>query len=109
MAREIHTADELLAYLRDDGDVTGIRLQGVDLSGEAGQALRARRGALCDVVILGGNVPADLARSLVDRGALLFPADPHVPIDAYRSSLHRAEELYGHLDDGYAATPDARA
>ncbi|MGH3509863.1 MAG: LOG family protein, partial [Nocardioidaceae bacterium] len=45
---------------------------------------------------------------LRERGALIFPALPDVPFDAYRSHLYTPEELYAGLEDGYDHTLDAR-
>lgn len=109
MLREIHAADELLAHVQDGGAVAGLRLQGVDLAGEAGAALLAVAGRFDGLVVLGGHVPAATARTLTDRGAILFPSDPHLPIDPYRGRLYSAAELYAGLGHGYAQTPDARA
>ena len=41
------------------------------------------------------------------RGALVFPALPAVPFDAYRATLYAAGELYDGLEHGYDHTPDA--
>ncbi|MCG7430780.1 LOG family protein [Dermacoccus nishinomiyaensis] len=109
MLREIHSADELLAHLQDGGTVSGLRLQGVDLASAAGEALIALPNRFDGLVVLGGHVPASTARTLTDRGAILFPSDPHLPIDPYRARLYSAGELYAGLTRGYAHTPDAQA
>ena len=41
------------------------------------------------------TAPVDVAASLRERGALLFPALPDVPFDPYRPRLYSPEELYG--------------
>ena len=109
MLREIHSADELLAHLQDGGTVSGLRLQGVDLASAAGEALIALPNRFDGLVVLGGHVPASTARTLTDRGAILFPSDPHLPIDPYRARLYSAGELYAGLERGYEHTPDAQA
>ena len=62
------------------------------------------------LVVLGGEVPEDLARSLVARGAVLIPHDPACPVDPFRARLYTPFELYdGLAESGYTATTDARA
>lgn len=110
MVRELVSAEQLEAALVDSDDLTGVRLQGVDLTGSAGRKLRNLRSRLEGLVVLGGKVPGDLARELSERGAIIFPVDPRAPIDAYRNALYSPAELYAGLDEGgYASTPDARA
>lgn len=61
------------------------------------------------VVVLGGRMSDRLHRHLRLHGALVFPADPGVPFDAWRAHLYRPRELYAGLrDGGYAVTPDSR-
>jgi predicted Rossmann-fold nucleotide-binding protein len=87
--------------------MAGWHLQDLDLRGR-GEQLRALdpRGA----VVLGGRLdPAD-EQDLRARGALLFPALPDAPVDAYRSRLYTADELYDALGRGgtYEESLDAR-
>lgn len=110
MVRELVSSEQLEAALAESADLTGVRLQGVDLTGAAGRKLRHVPSRLDGLVILGGKVPGDLARELSQRGAIIFPVDPHAPIDAYRNALYSPAELYAGIDEGgYASTPDARA
>lgn len=68
------------------------------------------RTELEGLVVLGGEMSHGLADHLRLHGALVFPTDPHVPINPYRASLYRSGELYeGLTARGYADTPDARA
>src|SRR6185436_444887 len=46
---------------------------------------------------------------LRSHGAVVFPELPALPVDAYRSALYTADELYGGLEDGYESTLDGRA
>lgn len=51
-----------------------------------------------------------MVRHLRLSGALVFPADPRLPIDPYRSGLYEPQDLYaGNAEHGYARTPDKRA
>jgi predicted Rossmann-fold nucleotide-binding protein len=45
---------------------------------------------------------------LRDHGALLFPAVPDLPFNAYRSGVYSPAELYDGLATSYARTTDAR-
>lgn len=108
MLREIHSADELSAHLDSGKGLACVRLQDVDLTGPVADRVLAGTEALDSLVVLGGQVPPSVADRLRARGAILFPNDPSLPFDAYRSHLYRADDLYAHLDGGYASTPDAR-
>ncbi len=86
--------------------LAGWVLQGLDL--------RARGPALSgvdprDSLLLGCALDADVEQLLRDRGAVLFPRLPDVPVEVYRSRLYTPEELYDGLTAGYAETLDARA
>lgn len=84
----------------------GWRLQSVDLAGRA-EALG--RLDVAGAVFLGCRLDAAADADVRRRGAVVFPVVPDVPFDCYRARLYTAEELYAGLQDGYAATPDARA
>ncbi|HET8615373.1 MAG TPA: biotin-independent malonate decarboxylase subunit gamma [Actinomycetales bacterium] len=103
---EIESLDELDAVLAVGGSLAGARLQGLDLAAREDALLRADvRGA----VVLGGTLTDRLAAHLRRDGALLFPTVDGAPVDPYRARLYTPDELYRHLDQGYAATPDWRA
>ena len=105
---EIEDLTSLDAALRSPRPLTGLRLQDLDLTDHEG-ALLARTDVE-GLVVLGGRVGHDLARHLRLHGALVFPSDPHVPVNPYRSTLYQPHELYAGLGEhGYEATPDARA
>jgi len=88
----------------------GVHLQSLDLTDHA--AVLAGLD-VSGAVFLGCRLPlgtgpgseVDLRR----RGGLIFPSVPDVPVDPYRATLYSPEELYRDLDQGYDATPDARA
>lgn len=83
------------------------RIQDVDLTGRSAVLERLEaRGAL----LLGCALDNGTASSLRDRGALLFPRVPDVPVNPYRSELYTPAELYAGLEDtSYDETPDAQA
>lgn len=105
--REVHDTETLRALVEREIPLGGWRLQGLDLTPYAGYL---RRADVRGLVVLGGEVPEDLARSLVARGAVLIPHDPACPVDPFRAQLYSPFELYrGLRDSGYAATTDALA
>lgn len=106
--KEIHDRDEFSAYLATGRSLTGLRLQALDLTPFVDDLLTRsdfRRSA-----VLGGVVPEPLAAHLRAHGAVLFPEDPNLPVEPYRSRLYTPDELYaGLMAHGYDATPDFRA
>ena len=106
--REIHSQAQLREVLATRKSLRGIRIQNLDLT-EAGPEL-CRRTDLAGLVVLGGVVPDDVATHLRSHGAVLFPPAFGAPLTVYPSGLYRPEDLYGGLtEQGYDATPDARA
>ena len=104
---EIHDLAELVARLDSGAPLAGLRLQGLDLRGQADLLLE--RQDVAGLAVLGGRLRASLVRHLVDRGAVVFPEVPDAPVDPYRAVLYHPSELYSGLSHGYDATPDARA
>jgi len=105
---EIESLPELHAALESGGSLAGLRLQDLDLTGHE-QALLARTD-LAGVVVLGGRLSPGLDAHLRTHGALVFPTDPHAPVNPYRATLYHPRDLYAGLaEHGYDATPDARA
>ncbi len=105
--REIHDSATLRSLIASGRRLTGWRMQGLDLTPHAEDFAGVDVRGL---VVLGGEVPPDLATDLVARGAVLVPQDSTCPVDPFRSRLYSAEDLYSGLDDGgYDLTPDARA
>jgi predicted Rossmann-fold nucleotide-binding protein len=105
--REIESLEQLDAALAGGRSLAGLRIQGVDLSAREELLLRSDPAG---AVILGGVLSDQLEEHLRHGGALVFPAVTGAPIDPYRARLYDASELYAGLaDQGYAATPDARA
>ena len=105
---EIENLADLDAALDAGGPLTGCRFQDLDLT-----AYEERLMARTDVeglVVLGGRLSPELDAHLRAHQALIFPTDPHAPINPYRAALYAPEELYsGLLESGYESTPDALA
>jgi predicted Rossmann-fold nucleotide-binding protein len=100
---EIESLAALDDHLDDMSSLSGLRLQGLDLTGYA-ERLAARD--LTGLVVLGGVVPREVAQVLLSRGAIVFPGVGDAPVDPWRG-LYLPEQLYAGLDDGYEATPDS--
>jgi predicted Rossmann-fold nucleotide-binding protein len=103
---EIETLEEFDDHLASDAPLRGLRLQNLDLTGY-GDRLAARVD-LTGLVVLGGTVPLPVEEVLLRRGAILFPGIGDAPVDPWRG-LYAPSDLYAGLEQGYAATPDARA
>lgn len=106
---EIEDLAELTTVLADpDRSLSGVCLQDLDLTAAPDIVDRLANADPSGLVLLGGNYPAPLLRSLIAGGATVLPSAPGLPFDPYRSRLYRADELYDGLDRGYPATLDAR-
>ncbi|NUO91624.1 MAG: Rossmann fold nucleotide-binding protein, partial [Dermatophilaceae bacterium] len=103
---EIETLEEFDDHLGSEAPLRGLRLQDLDLTGYADRL--AARGDLTGLVVLGGDVPLAEAEVLLRGGAILFPGVAEAPVDPWRG-LYLPSDLYAGLEDGYAATPDAKA
>jgi predicted Rossmann-fold nucleotide-binding protein len=103
--REVESLEEFDALVA--GGTTSMacwRLQDIDLRERSDVLERLDpKGAL----LLGCLLEVGTANSLRERGALLFPRVPDVPVNPYRTQLYTPEELYAGLDNGYEGTPDA--
>ncbi|MFI6880800.1 LOG family protein [Streptomyces sp. NPDC050400] len=105
--REIETLaefDEAAAR----GTLAGHRVQAVDLTGRTEELLAVETAG---AIFLGCPMDPAAAARVRARGALVFPPVPGLPFDPYRGHLYSPDELFDGLsgEDGYAATPDARA
>jgi len=103
---EIESLAALDDHLDEDTSLSGLRVQGLDLS-DYGQRF-AERHDLTGLVVLGGVVPPEVADVLLARGAIIFPGVADAPVDPWRG-LYLPEQLYEGLEHGYDSTPDARA
>ncbi|WP_310962887.1 LOG family protein [Nocardioides terrisoli] len=102
---EIDTIEDFDRCAARSRSMRGWQVQDLDLTGRTAVLGRLDpAGAL----FLGCRIPDNLEDRLRTGGALVFPAVPDVPFDAYRATLYTPEELYDGIDRGYDATPDAR-
>lgn len=102
---EIETLADFDTKAASARSMSGWVLQDLDLTGREDTLARLDpAGAL----LLGCRLSASSEERLRSGGALIFPAVPDVPFDAYRSGLYTAAELYDGLEAGYEQTPDAR-
>ena len=101
---EIDDLEQFDAVAATATSMAGWRLRDLDLRERRDDL---RRLSPAGALFLGCDVTSADEDSLRDRGALLFPAVPDVPFDAYRTRLYSPEELYAGLADGYDRTPDA--
>jgi predicted Rossmann-fold nucleotide-binding protein len=86
----------------------GLRLQDLDLTGHEEELLA--RTDVEGMVVLGGRLPPALEVHLREHRALIFPTDPHAPVNPYRATLYQPHELYAGLaEHGYDTTPDSLA
>jgi len=102
---EIDTVEDLdRRWVSGVRDLDGWRLRSLDLRGHGDRLARAR---VAGAMFLGCDFHEGVEAELEAAGALVFPALPGTPVDAYRSRLYTAEELYG--DGRYTDSLDARA
>ncbi|MBL1108116.1 LOG family protein [Streptomyces sp. 5-8] len=104
--REIESLAEFDQVVAEHGSLAQFRVQAVDLTGRTAALLRLdTTGA----VFLGCPMDAGAAAHVRSAGALVFPPVPGLPFDPYRGFVYTPDELFESLDEGYEATPDARA
>jgi predicted Rossmann-fold nucleotide-binding protein len=84
--------------------MTGWRLRGLDLTGRTAELEGVR---VSGATFLGCTFAPGVAERLVAAGALVLDVTSVVPVDADRTGLYTAEELYG--DGPYAGSLDGRA
>ncbi|AIY03355.1 hypothetical protein ART_3756 [Arthrobacter sp. PAMC 25486] len=76
--------------------------------------LRLRSSALVELhasgaIFMGCTFDGGVEELLRGRGALVFPALPHIPFNAYRGHLYTGAELFDGIFTGeYEAVPDAK-
>ena len=84
----------------------GWHFQAVDLRGRSEALARPKAGG---AIFMGCLFDAGIEDLLRSRGALIFPALPNIPFNAYRGHLYTAAELYaGVAGTDYEAVADAR-
>lgn len=85
--------------------LAGWHIQELDLTDRGGVL---RRVDPAGALFLGCTLGPDDASSLRDRGALVFPEVPAVPVKQYRSALYTPAELFGGPSADYHESLDAR-
>ncbi|MFF9176728.1 LOG family protein [Streptomyces sp. NPDC014793] len=104
--REIESLAEFDEVVTTHGSLTRFRVQAVDLTARTEELLTVDT---TDAVFLGCPMDPEAAAHIRSAGALVFPPIPGLPFDPYRGFAYTPDELFDSLDDGYEATPDARA
>ncbi|MEU7501900.1 Rossmann fold nucleotide-binding protein [Streptomyces griseofuscus] len=105
-AQEIESLAEFDRAVAEHGSLARCRVQAVDLTGRTDALLRLDT---TDAVFLGSPMAPEAAARVRAYGALVFPPVPGLPFDPYRGCTYTPDELFASLEEGYEATPDARA
>lgn len=88
--REIHTLDEFDAYLVEHASLSGVVVQGVDLSS---RSAAIERVPCTGGTFLGSRLSPSTLRHVLESGAVVFPRLPDLPFDPYRPRLYAQGEL----------------
>ncbi|MET8942948.1 Rossmann fold nucleotide-binding protein [Streptomyces sp. NPDC004542] len=103
---EIESLAEFDEVVAEHGTLSRSRVQAVDLTARTDVLLSVDAS---DAVFLGCPMDPEAAARVRACGALVFPPVPGLPVDPYRGFVYTPDELFASLDEGYEATPDARA
>jgi len=104
---EVETLAEFDQRLVDGAvAMSGWHLQALDLSQRTSELVSL---SVAGSLFLGCTFAEGVEQELRERGALLFPVLPDVPVSAYRTTLYSPSELYDGLESSYENTLDARA
>lgn len=108
---DLRTLDDLFSFLRaDEPDWSRINLLGLDLRAVDIDDALLKQEFDPRTAFLGCLMSSALARKAVSAGALVVPARPGLPFNAFRSELYRAADLlkgYVRQDpETYLQTPD---
>ncbi|MFJ9869116.1 LOG family protein [Streptomyces sp. NPDC101165] len=104
--REIESLAEFDEVVAEHGSLAHYRVQAVDLTDRTKTLLTLdTTGA----VFLGCPMDPEAAAHVRSSGALVLPPVPGLPFDPYRGFAYSPDELFESLEEGYEATPDARA
>ena len=99
MYTEIHSVDELIAYLSKREELMGVICQGIDLTTCTDILLGySAEGA----VFLGCRLEKEALSHITESGGLLFPRIPDLPYRPYRPSLYSIDELMHGYERGVA-------
>ena len=89
MSNEIETIEAFDDAVRG-GTLRHAALQSLDLTGRGYDLARVD---VTSAMFLGCQLDDHVVASMHERGALVFPKIPDVPVDAYRGGLYDAREL----------------
>ncbi|MEU6555479.1 Rossmann fold nucleotide-binding protein [Streptomyces sp. NPDC046915] len=103
---EIESLVEFDEVVAEHGTLARFRVQAVDLTARTDVLLSVDASG---AVFLGCPMDPEAAARVRAAGALVFPPVPGLPFDPYRGFVYTPDELFESLDEGYEATPDARA
>ncbi|MGW7406807.1 LOG family protein [Streptomyces sp. NPDC054833] len=103
---EIESLAEFDEVVAGPGSLARFRVQAVDLTDRTDALLSVDSAG---AVFLGCRMDPEAAARVRATGALVFPPVPDLPFDPYRGFVYSPDELFESLDEGYEATPDARA
>jgi predicted Rossmann-fold nucleotide-binding protein len=109
--KDLRSLDDLRAFLRTtDPEWPKVNLLGLDLRAHVLDDAMLKQQFDRGTAFLGCPMSPSLARKAVSSGALVIPARPSLPFNAFRSELYRADELlrgYAPQDpESYLKTPD---
>ncbi|MEM7012735.1 MAG: hypothetical protein AAF585_14770 [Verrucomicrobiota bacterium] len=89
---EIHDTATLAEYLKEDRDLRGCVIQGLDLAQLP--KTRLKKARVDGAVFLGCTFPTnELQLDLIRRNAMIFPRFQQLPYQPYRPKLYTCEEL----------------
>jgi predicted Rossmann-fold nucleotide-binding protein len=109
--QDLRSLDDLRAFLRiEDPDWKRVNLLGLDLRAHVLDDAMLKQQFDRGTAFLGCPMSPSLARKAVSAGALVVPARPSLPFNAFRSALYGADELLRDYapgnPDSYLRTPD---
>jgi predicted Rossmann-fold nucleotide-binding protein len=101
---EIESIAELRRHVNSQGDLRNVVVQGLDLTGEAAEAVLTSVDAE-DACFLGCRLSEAAEAHVRTTGGTVFPAFVGLPFNPYRGSLYTPDELM----EGYASgSPETR-
>ncbi len=108
---DLRTLDDLRGFLRTpEPDWSRINLLGLDLRSHVLDDALLKQEFDSGTALLGCQMSPSLARKVVSAGALVVPARPALPFNAFRSEVYRAQDLLKDYDprdaQTYLRTPD---
>ncbi|MEU8692972.1 LOG family protein [Streptomyces sp. NPDC048665] len=105
-SRGIESLAEFDEVVAEQGTLARYRVQAVDLTDRTDVLVSLDTAG---AVFLGCAMNPGAAARVRSAGALVFPPVPGLPFDPYRAFTYTPDELFESLEEGYEATPDARA